>query len=284
MPRQKEPTLPRIGAVGGDECKYRGGFTHHTYGGFTLIELLVVIAIIALLMAILMPALMRVRKQAKAAICQANLRQWGTFFSIYMEDNSGHFAYGDSSGQWRYVLQDQPRDRKLNVCCPEAANPNKPGGTFGVWGGESLDADYVMQIDYGSYGLNRWVYNRKQNQSDEGYWKGSNVKNTNQIPLFMDCSWYGAGPLHYDNPPQYEGHTESGTGDWRGDNMRRVCLNRHNATTNAVFLDFSVRKIGLKELWTLKWNRNYDTASIWTKAGGVISSDWPAWMRTFKDY
>jgi prepilin-type N-terminal cleavage/methylation domain-containing protein len=251
---------------------------------FTLIELLVVIAIIALLMAILMPALMRVKKQAKAVICQANLSQWGTFFAIYLQDNDGHFAYGDSSGQWRNVPQGEHRDRKLNVCCPEAANPDKMGGTYGVWGGESLDSDYVMQTDYGSYGLNRWVYNRKANQDDAGYWKGSNVRNTNRIPLFMDCSWYGAGPLHYDNPPQYEGDTESGTGNWRGDNMRRVCLNRHNATTNAVFLDFSVRKIGLKELWTLKWNRNFDTTGPWTKAGGVVTSDWPVWMRSFRDY
>ena len=59
--------------------------------GFTLIELLVVIAIIALLMAIMMPALAQVRKQAKKIVCQANLRQWGTLFLLYTNDNNGRF-------------------------------------------------------------------------------------------------------------------------------------------------------------------------------------------------
>ena len=45
--------------------------------GFTLIELLVVIAIIALLLAILMPAMGRVKKQSRKVACQANLKQWG---------------------------------------------------------------------------------------------------------------------------------------------------------------------------------------------------------------
>ena len=43
--------------------------------GFTLIELLVVIAIIALLLAILMPAMGRVKKQSRKVACQANLKQ-----------------------------------------------------------------------------------------------------------------------------------------------------------------------------------------------------------------
>ena len=154
--------------------------------GFTLIELLVVIAIIALLMSILMPALQRVKKQARSVACQANLRQWGTIFSIYMQDNEGYFAYGDSSGSWRWLLQDQHRDRMLSSYCPEAANPDRNGGTYGAWGGESLDDDYVMQIDYGSYGINRWMYNRKDNQTSENYFRGYNVRGTNQIPLFQD--------------------------------------------------------------------------------------------------
>jgi hypothetical protein len=181
-------------------------------------------------------------------------------------------------------LQDQHRDRRLKACCPEAANPNRWGGTFGTWGEGSLDSDYVAQQDYGSYGINRWVYNRRTEQSQEGYFKGRNVDGASKIPLFQDCSWYGAGPLDHDLPPEYEGHTESSTGHWRGDNMRRVCLNRHNAATNAAFLDFSVRRVGLKELWTLKWSNDYNINGVWTIAGGVLPGDWPHWMNTFKDY
>jgi hypothetical protein len=51
-----------------------------------------------------------------------------------------------------------------------------------------------------------------------------------------------------------------------------------------VFADWSVRKVGLKELWTLKWHRTYNVNGMWTQAGGVTPDMWPVWMRKYKDY
>ena len=40
----------------------------------------------------------------------------------------------------------------------------------------------------------------------------------------------------------------------------------------------------IKELWTLKWNTDYNIAGPWTTAGFAQPGDWPKWMRHFKDY
>ena len=65
--------------------------------GFTLIELLVVIAIIAVLMAILMPALNRAREQGKRAACLNNLRQLTMAWIMYADDNDGKMVNGNTS-------------------------------------------------------------------------------------------------------------------------------------------------------------------------------------------
>ena len=65
--------------------------------GFTLIELLVVIAIIALLMAILMPALARVKKQAQSVTCQAKLKILRIFVKKYstFKKTGNILSYGE---------------------------------------------------------------------------------------------------------------------------------------------------------------------------------------------
>ena len=64
--------------------------------GFTLIELLVVIAIIAVLMAILMPALNRVKEQGKRATCLSNLKQLTLAWIMYADENDDKLVNGDT--------------------------------------------------------------------------------------------------------------------------------------------------------------------------------------------
>jgi len=106
--------------------------------GFTLVELLVVIAIIALLMGILMPALAKVRRQAYAAACMSQMKQWGTIYSMYTGDFDGYFCgdyekpTGDETNtprkDWWNVLESYYEDRGLLVC-PAAKKLEVDGGS-----------------------------------------------------------------------------------------------------------------------------------------------------------
>ena len=295
---------------------------------FTLIELLVVISVIALLMAILLPILGRVRRNARAGVCLSNLRQWGMVYKMYTDEFDGMLPRDYGEFAWYYPISPYySNDAKILLCptAKKAADPDGTdsgppfGGTFLAWGHfEPPDARPAWDT-CGSYGLNQWSYklgkreNGKNAGEDEGsrpavgfvsqrrvkiprrfasmtedpneikpkrYWNTAYARNSNNIPLVFDCCWLYARFVEDAPPPSKD--ADSGIRSFGYANP--LCIDRHSGGINIVFMDFSVRKVELKELWTLKWHGQYNTAGPWTKAGGVQPEDWPLWMRGFKDY
>lgn len=91
-------------------------------GGFTLVELMVVIGIIAILMAMLLPAVKRAREQAQLTYCQNNLRQIGLAIQMYANDNKDRFPDPSATGNYTFRMR------------PGFKTPDDPGALPEVYG------------------------------------------------------------------------------------------------------------------------------------------------------
>lgn len=91
---------------------------------FTLIELLVVIALIAILAALLLPALARAKGSAQRTACANSVRQLQLAVAIYAADNDGYLPSRGTASQWPTLLQAHYADKGL-LRCPSDVQANK---------------------------------------------------------------------------------------------------------------------------------------------------------------
>jgi prepilin-type N-terminal cleavage/methylation domain-containing protein/prepilin-type processing-associated H-X9-DG protein len=123
--------------------------THPQSRGFTLIELLVVIAIIAILAAMLLPALARANATAKKAQCINNLHEMGVALTMYADDNNGLAARGDSPHYWQVLAPNLGARTQTNFAqvklftCPAYPNP---------------EAKFPNQIQLVCFVVNAWTF------------------------------------------------------------------------------------------------------------------------------
>ncbi len=125
---------------------------------FTLIELLVVVAIIAVLIAILLPALGRAREGAKIAVCCSKLRQIGSAYQMYHSDYNDRGPLGQTEGQ------EATRDTGWSLANPSPYRGNLNWGWYSGHEGKDVDGNVF-------HALGTYVFRSGSIVKDEG--KGS---------------------------------------------------------------------------------------------------------------
>jgi prepilin-type N-terminal cleavage/methylation domain-containing protein/prepilin-type processing-associated H-X9-DG protein len=229
--------------------------------GFTLIELLVVISIIALLLAILMPALQKVKKQAQATTCLSNLRQIGVATELYANDNDLFIPRGSTGSNPIWFMQFLPylgqkhnqgdyKSVKIFRC---KSFPRTGNGLYNV-PNASQTVCYVM---------NDWTFSGKTDTSgtsvgkptklsvfrrrartiyladnEDGDWRP--IIESEDSPEIIRCDIFVSTHL-----PDSESHDIN--------NGRRVARERHNKGGNALFLDWHAEHVRAEEMTIDLW-------------------------------
>lgn len=255
----------------------------HRQKAFTLIELLVVISIIALLIAILLPALGAARSSARDMSCLSAQKQLSTAWFAHITDNKGEpvKAWQTSGVNWMFRLSDYIGEDVGGYQCaqtqgPEHAtvqNPGLQGTATSPWemslgelnAAEALEPSTVNEdINWhGGFGYNNWHEGTAlaawgvADAPQKAFTGIEGIPDPSDTPVFADAAWTGIGWVReFDQMPT---DFNAPFFDPAIGFLKRVSLDRHSGNTHIAMADASVTPVALKEedLKELQWHRDW---------------------------
>jgi prepilin-type processing-associated H-X9-DG protein len=152
-------------------------------------------------------------------------------------------------------------------------HPNRAWG----WRRDYVTPPPATELYLGSYGANSWAFqmppgiDQRGNLKRELMWQKVNVEHASQVPLLADCVWRQVRSEASDSP-RVVAPTEYAR---RHGDMGAFTINRHQGAINVVFMDSSVRKVGLKEIYYLNWHKEF----LSQRRGRFSNLRWPRWMQ-----